>query len=193
MKVFWFDCETTGVDSKRNAIIQLAYIVEIDGKRVDSGVFESSGFTGCEISPKALEVNGYTTERIAGFAPEAALYAALIDLFSRYVDRFDKQDKFIAGGYNVDFDMRFLRELWARHGDKYFGAWFAFGYIDPALIMRVFQYAGIFEEMPRMRLTDLAEHFGVNTKGAHDALADVHMTIEVVNRIMEKVESHYVS
>jgi len=31
-KVFWFDCETTGIDPRRCAIIQLAGLIEINGK-----------------------------------------------------------------------------------------------------------------------------------------------------------------
>jgi oligoribonuclease (3'-5' exoribonuclease) len=29
-KVFWFDCETTGLDAEACAIIQLAALIEID-------------------------------------------------------------------------------------------------------------------------------------------------------------------
>ena len=39
-KIFYFDTETTGLDPKRHDIIQLAYIVEINGEVKEEGEFK---------------------------------------------------------------------------------------------------------------------------------------------------------
>lgn len=184
MKVFWMDVETGGVDEKKNPILQLAYIIEIDKKRVASGKLHSRGFKGCEIHPRALEVNGLTMEQIADFPVESELYRELQRVLSQFVNKFNKDDKYVIGGYNVAFDVGFLRELWLRQQDKYFGSWFAFQFIDPASIVRFVQYSGAMNEFARMRLVDLATYFGVVREDAHDALADIEMTINVVNQMV---------
>lgn len=193
MKIFWFDVETGGLDPLKNPIIQLAYVVEIDGVERESGQITSSGFEGCTLEDKALEVNGYTRDQIAEYSTEREMYGRLTKVFEKYVNRFDKNDKFIAAGYNVQFDMKFLREVWNRCGDKYFGSWFFFSAIDPSAIVPFLQYAEVLPELPRLRLIDVAEFFKVSREGAHDAFEDIRMTIDVTKEIMKAVERYYVS
>lgn len=185
MKVFWFDVETGGLDEKKNPILQLAYVIEIDGQRMAFGEFKSKGFKGCEINDKALAVNGLTLFQVSTYPPEIEMFDGLIGVLSAYVDRYDKTDKFVLAGYNVRFDERFLRALWERHGDKYFGAWFAFNTIDPSNVVRFMQYAGKIPELAQMRLTDVAKLLEVEQPNAHDALVDIEMTIAVNNKLKE--------
>lgn len=185
MKVFWFDVETTGLDPDKCGIIQLAYVVEVDGQVKETGELCSRGGQNCEISERALEVNGYTREQIESFPPEREMYVALKTIFGKYVNKFDRADKFIAGGYNVDFDMKFLRALWNRVGDKYFGSWFAFNVIDPSNVIRFLQYSGKIEEFAQMKLVDLAEYLKVGQENAHDASADIQMTIDITKKLEE--------
>ena len=185
MKVFWFDCETTGVDSVENGIIQLAYIVEIDGKEVQSGELFSN-CSGKKIEQRALEVNGFLEEDIKSFPSPFDMYRKLIDIFDTYISKFDRGDKFIAGGYNVDFDMIFIRQLWKESRDNYFGSWFGFGHIDPSQIIRFLQYSGK-PFKAQAKLVDIANSYGISIENAHDALADVRMTIEVVKAIQKEI------
>ena len=188
MKVFWLDLETGGLDPQKNPILQLAYIIEIDGERARSGKLNSRGFDGCEVDPKALVVNGLEWDKVLLDASESELYRMLINVLSSYVNCYDKKDKFVIGGYNVSFDVGFLRAMFKRQSDKYFGAWFAFQFIDPSSIVRFVQYAGAMDEFARMKLVDLAKHFEVDRPDAHDALADIEMTIDVVNKMKELLQ-----
>ena len=103
-----------------------------------------------------------------------------------FVDPYNKQDKFIPGGYNVGFDMGFLQQLWRDMGDKYFWSWFAFGDIDPKHAIRFFEYAGITFPVGA-KLTEIADYLGVLKENAHDALVDVEMTINVTKKLLEYV------
>lgn len=185
MKVFWFDCETTGVDPVKNGIITLAYVVEIDGEEYESGELRANPghLPGKEIDPRALEVNGITRGEIATYPTPNGMKRTLETIMGRYVDKFDRSDKFVAGGYNVGFDVGFLRQLWTDCGDPYFGNWFAFGTIDPSQIIRFLQYTGELPAFAEGKLSQVAERFGVSSVGAHDALADIRMTIEIVRKI----------
>lgn len=187
MKVFWFDTETSGLDSAKHGIIQLAYAVEIDGEVVAEGEL----FSNCEgkvIEDGALKVNGFTREQIATFNPPSWMYRHLGDLFDQYVDKFDRSDKFYAGGYNVaSFDMAFLRQLWTDCHDTYFGSWFHFGAVDPSGLIPALNYAGFDIHPASFKLTDVAAYLGIDITGAHDAQSDIRMTREVMKKLVEKI------
>lgn len=186
MKVFWFDTETSGIDPNRHGIISLAYAIEIDGQFPEHGKLFSN-CTGKEIEDGALKVNGFTREEIAAFPPPIEMYRSLTILFEKYVDKYDKNDKWIAGGYNVNFDVGFLHQLWLDCNDNYFGSWFAFSVIDPIQIIRFLQYAG-YDFPTSAKLSVIAEHLGIDNSNAHDALSDIRMTIQVVRKIQKLIE-----
>ena len=188
MKTFWFDLETSGLDPARHGIISLAYQVEIDGHTATSGSLFSN-CRGKEIEDSALKVNGYTREQIEKFLHPPAMYEELADLFSRFVDKFDRDDKFYVGGYNVaSFDMPFLRQLWKDNGDAYFGSWFYYGAIDPGALLPVLRYAGVeLPYMPSSKLTDVARALGAPAAlldHAHDSQADLTLTRFVTARLV---------
>jgi DNA polymerase-3 subunit epsilon len=192
MKVFWFDCETSGTDAAKHGIISLAYTVEIDGQSVAEGEL----FSNCdrkEIEDSALAVNGFTRERIAGAPMPSVMKRNLELLFGRHVDKFDRTDKFYAGGYNADFDMRFLRQLWKDCGDDYFGSWFYFSAVDPAAVIPFMRYAGMLEGYPSSsKLSDVASYFGIANDQAHEARADIKTTIAISQKIIQITRGHTV-
>ena len=173
-KVFWFDTETTGLDSKEAAIVSLAYIIEDKGKIQDKGTIYFRPHVNAEISEKALEINGFTREQIEGF-PEAKVgYKKLLGILGRYVKKYDKLDKFIMAGYNVSFDDGFLRELFKRERDIYYGSWFYSSNFD--VRSKVAEYV-MYRELAikNFKLVSVCEHFGIEFK-AHDALEDIVAT-----------------
>lgn len=59
------------------------------------------------------------------YPPMGEIYKQFVDLLSKYVDRYNKKDKFFLAGYNIaSFDNSFLRAWFIQNGDKYFGSWF---------------------------------------------------------------------
>jgi DNA polymerase-3 subunit epsilon len=189
MKVFWFDTETSGLDPAKHGIISLAYAVEIDGQTVAEGEL----FSNCEgkaIEDSALKVNGFTREQIDTFPLPQKMYHDLADLFGQYVDKFDREDKFYAGGYNVAFDMAFLRQLWTDCHDNYFGSWFYFGHIDPAALIPVMRYMGMDVSPRSFKLTDVAAYLGLDITGAHDAQADIALTRKVIEILIGKLRGN---
>ena len=182
MKVLWFDCETSGIAPYRHGIIELAYQLEINGKTAAEGVLHSN-CDGYEIDDAALEVNKFNRQALAEFSSPHHMYLALAALFAGHVDKYERDDKLIAGGYNVEFDVNFLRALWDRSKDEYFGSWFAFGVLDPARIVRFLQYTGKVPWFSKMTLVELAKYYGVERPDAHDALADITMTRDIVAKI----------
>lgn len=75
---------------------------------------------GAEISDESLEVAGVTREQIMAYPSESEAHARFIEMCLRYVDVFDKADKFTLVGYNnKSFDDRLL--MWFLARNKYKG------------------------------------------------------------------------
>ena len=189
MKILWLDTETTGLDETVNGIISLAFAVEDNGQFVQNGTILMNPFNFFpEYSKEAQEINGFSREEIESHQDYKYAYAEICFLLDDYVDKFDKTDKFMIGGYNVDFDIRFLRAMWNCFGDKYFGSWFKTVTIDPFKVIGFLQSVGRFPDLPNYKLTTVAEHFGIDTSKAHNAIDDVRMTIKVYRKMVELIK-----
>lgn len=188
MKIFWFDLETSGLDPVKNGWLTLAYKIEIDGVIVGEGKLWNNP-VGKAIDDSALAINKLKKEDIAGFSSPISNYAVLENLFDSFVDRYDPADKFYAGGYNVGFDMGFLRQFFAEQGNKYFGAYFYFSFVDPSAVIPFLRREGMFPDFPvKAKLTDVARYFGVlDEAGAHDAEADISMTIAITKQLWSRI------
>jgi len=124
MKLFYFDVETTGLSAAKCAIHQLSAIIEINGKIEDEININIKPFEGALIQDSALAVSSVTKEQIMAYELDyQSAFAKLRKLLNEYVDRYNKKDKFFLVGYNsASFDNHFLRALWLRNSDKYFGS-----------------------------------------------------------------------
>lgn len=184
-KVLWLDVETTGLYPSKHAIVQLAYIVEIDGEEVHREVLYAAPDANQEITDKALEITGFTQKEILEWPSQKDLYNRFKKVINRYVDPFDKSDKMFIGGYNVSFDVDFLRALFKRHGDNYFGSYFWFATLDPARVAAFLLWTGLIatSEAQDFKLGTLCTIFGVELNEAHDAMADVEATRQVAYRM----------
>jgi len=186
-KLMWIDCETTGVHANEHAIIQLAYIVEINGDVKEEGnlliqPFNEGGVID-KIASKALEVNGRTREEIFldPFLKPREAYQKFVTMMAQYVYKFDKSDKLYTGGYNVSFDMNFLSEFFFKNGDKYFGSWFNGRKLDPLYKLSEMDYDnGI--SLPNYKLKTVCDYFEIKIE-AHDALSDIRATRELWNKL----------
>lgn len=179
VKKFIFDLETTGLDPKKNGIIQTAGIISLPGGVKHKFNFKQQLFPGQIVDPVALEITGTTPEMIASYADPTKVYKALINLMSKYVDRYNPQDKFIVMGYNCTFDIGFLRQFFLNNNDKFYGSWFSsYNMIDVHKIFTALRGTGLYPELEaldNMKLATLANHYGIQID-AHDALSDIYAT-----------------
>lgn len=183
LKLFHYDAETTGTDSARHQIHQLAFIVEIDGEEKERVNIKMRPDPGTPVTPKALEVGGVTIEDLKVYPlSQMEGYQQLISVINRYIDRFDKTDKFHAIGFNEWFDNGFLRALFEACGDKYFGSYF---WADSICVM-VLASNDLKDEratLPNFKLQTIAAHYKIEPKGDwHDALTDVQVTRDIYKK-----------
>ncbi|MRS03101.1 3'-5' exonuclease [bacterium] len=186
MKILYFDTETTGLDEARNDIIQIAGIVEIDGQEMERFEFRIAPRPENEefISQEALDIHGFALDDIKSWEKPNVIHQQLNELFGKYVDKFNKADKFYPAGFNVDFDLRFLRQFYIKCGDKYFGSWFHAFPIDPLPVLRMLHAFGI-TTFENYKLSTVASEYGIELK-AHDALSDIEATREIIGIIKDR-------
>lgn len=181
-KIFYYDLETTGVNKDENGIHQISAIIEIDGDVKEELNLNSRPYENCVINPEALMIGGVTLETVNAYPPESEAYKAIINSLSKYCDKFDRTDKFHLCGYNnSSFDNQFLRKLWDRCNDKYFGSYFWSDTLD-VMVLASYALKDIRHTMKDFKLHSVAKAFGiiVDKSKLHDATYDLKLTREIL-------------
>lgn len=181
MKILYFDTETTGLNPEKHAMIQIAGILEIDGKEEARFDFTLRPFENDLIDDKALEVHGRTRDEIMTYPSPGDVYKDIVSFFSRYIDKYDPKDKFYPAGYNVRFDLDFLSSFFRKNGDVYFGSFCNWKAIDALPIMHFFDAMG-YVHYENYKLETVCEKLGINIQ-AHDALSDIRATRELIKKL----------
>ena len=181
-KVFWLDTETTGIDTDNCAIIQLAGLVEIDGEVKDIIDYVIKPHDNAKISQEALSINKRSEEVIKNYPHHNSIYKLIIQRLGSFVDKYNKNDKFVLAGYNVAFDEQMLRSFFKRNGDNYFGSFFFWPKIDVATYVAERCAVGV--RLPNYQLSTICQEYEVKLE-AHDALADIRATRELYYKLRE--------
>lgn len=176
----WIDVETTGVNPETDTVIELAAIypgskfhMYCKPKEKPDGFEKITEITG--ITWEFLEKNG-VTERI--------LYNEFLNFLDSLVSKFDKSDKLIFSGYNTRFDNNFIRELFLRNDNTFFGSYFLSILTDVMSSVANEIASGRLELLKNYKLQTVCNHYGVEFS-AHSAIEDIHATIELYKKIRE--------
>ena len=187
MKLLFFDLETTGTNPGRNGIHQISGQIVIDGKHVQDFDFHVQPNPKAVIEDAALQVGGVTREQILAYPPMEQVYKEFVAMLGKYVDKYDKKDKFFLVGYNnAAFDNQFLRGFFLQNGDNYFGSWFWSNSIDVMVLASAY-LADRRADMENFKLSTVAKSLGVSVSddSLHNALYDIELTravYEIVKR-----------
>lgn len=181
MKLFFFDLETTGVPPSIVGIHQISGLIEIDGEVKEEFNFKVRPRADAQYSQEALDTCGVTKEQVLAYEPMALVYSKLIALLSKYVDKFDKTDKFFMVGYNnASFDTPLLRQFFECNKDVYFGSWFWSHTLD-VMVLSGFFLSEYRPKMPNFKQGTVAKTLGVEVDDSrlHDALYDIHICRQI--------------
>lgn len=175
MKLLFFDLETTGTLVSKHGIHQISGQIVIDGKVKERFNYHVQPNPKAQIEPQALEVGGVTAEQIQAYPPMGQIYNEFVAMLSKYVNRYDRGDKFFLVGYNnASFDNQFLRAWFIQNGDRYFGSWFWSNSID-VMVMATPYLGNKRERMENFKQGTVAKALGiaVDEDKLHDALYDI--------------------
>jgi len=185
-KEIWVDTETTGTDPLKHGLIQLSGIVVIDNIEKERFDWFIRPFEGDVIEEQALERNGIKKEDFSDFREPRGAFIDFINLLNRYVDKYDKKDKFHFIAYNARFDDDFLRAFFRKNVNLYYGAYFFFPPLD-VMDKAAWEFKEIRASLPNFQLGTIAKFLKIeiDENRLHDALYDIETTMNVYKRLQE--------
>jgi len=184
-KILYFDCETTGFDPRRNDIVQLAFIIEINGEVAEEHSFHIQPFNYSTIKASALECNNLTVEQIRTFEEPRTVYEKVKNIWEKYVTRISVDDKFYPAGYGIDFDIRFINHWFKKNNDHGIGSFLSEKKIDPLPIMRMLSRRGGIR-VKNHQLATICNHYKIPLEKEHDALSDIRATRQLIHKVLRK-------
>lgn len=162
--IIFFDLETTGVDIKKDKIVEICAIkYRTDKTKL---TYQKYYNPGIEIHPSAVGVHGLTNEFLSQFKTFEESCDELFDFF-KDCD---------LGGYNcVNFDIPILFEEFSRSNKK--PKWFNINIIDSYNLLNKFE---------TRKLNDVYKRFfGKDIENTHSATDDIEATIKVFEKQLE--------
>lgn len=181
IKKVFLDTETTGIDPIKNGPHQIAGCIEIDGVIKEMFNIKFRPHNEAIFEQEALDTCGLTKEEIMSRElSENDAYNQLTRIFLKYVNKFDKKDKFFFYAYNASFDKQMMVEMWLRNHDTYFFSLFWGNHID---IMSLAGETLINRRvnMENFKLLTVARELNIviNESRLHDAEYDTEIMMDI--------------
>lgn len=190
MKIFVFDTETGGLDSKKNSVLEVGALVgDLDTGEVFE-TFESKvklpDRSDYDVTEGAFNVHGITIEECMaeGMTPDM-IGDAMIDMFVRHGAQ-------LYGGHNVYFDVRFIARQIFRFEPDEWDSTFTFRKIDTHDIIRLM--LGTDNMKSGASLGQIAKSLKIDIKDIsgnkyHAALFDTIITFRIMCRFRQAFKS----
>lgn len=186
MKILYLDTETTGL-TYRSTIIQLAAIVEIDGEIKETINLYCAPFPDSDISEEALSITKFTREEIFQFDSPQVVCQTFTQILGKYVDKYNKNDKFIVIGHNVKFDLDMLRNWAYRCNERFIASYIDFkNEFDTLAFTKCLKILGRLPQTENNKLKTLCQAFQIPLENAHNALADTIAAKDLYHYLQNK-------
>lgn len=163
------DCETTGLDPKMDRIIEVAVLCFNKANNFEG--YETLIDPCCTIPESSIEIHHISQEMVAGKPKIEEVLEELLKLIGRR----------IIVGHNVFFDMQLIANAAERAN-------------IPCTILNnpyldTLRMARLYGESPVNSLEQLRRHFNVTDEGAHRAMSDVIVNVEVFRHLFKQYRS----
>ena len=178
MKTIWLDVETTGVSCKRDRITEIAIIYDM-GPQYEIEKFNTLIYH--QHYPMDYDdiakLTGLTREKLkAEGVPEHKAFNNLIEFLDKRIDKFNRYDKAVLAGYKTRFDESFLRELFKRNNNKFYGSYFLNTVLDVSSTLACAIRMNMMPFMQNYKLVTLAKELNIKLN-AHNAASDIEATM----------------
>jgi len=163
------DCETTGLDPKQDRIIEVAVVRFTLSETFDR--FESLIDPECHIPETSIAIHKITPDMITGKPQIKSVIPELLQLIGRS----------IIVGHGVGFDIEAIATSAERFG------------IPTTLrqnpYLDTLRMARLYGESPTNSLEQLRRHFNIENEGAHRAMNDVVVNMEVFKYLAQRYKT----
>lgn len=163
------DCETTGLDTEKDHIIEVAIVSFRLNTILDS--FETLVDPKCPVPEESCKIHNITNEMLEG--------QPTIDQVLPQVFALAKQH--IIVGHSINFDLQMLEQAAKRHSIPY--------PLAKSEVMDTLRLARLYGDSPNNSLQVLAKHFNIESGEAHRAMADVAMNVSVFSHLVRKFKT----
>jgi DNA polymerase III epsilon subunit-like protein len=165
LRLVALDCETTGLDTRRDRIVSIATVPIRDGCLDEATGFDLLVNPSCPIPARASGIHGIHDEHVRT-SPEFP--AILPDLAASL-------DGAIMLGHEIGFDAAMIR----REAKRARMPWAA-----PPLLDTMLLSAAFIPNCADLRLEAIAERLGIVVRGRHTALGDARAAAEIFVRLL---------
>lgn len=189
MILLYIDTETTGLDTATCSIWQLSgYISDTATGTSDSFDYKMRPYRNEIISKEAAAKTGATQEELDSYPSQSEMFSNFTALLSKYVDLEDWNQRVIPVGYNISFDLDFLRSWFAfNNSATLFSRNIYFPGID-VMYLAAYCLLGERSKMRNFQLSTVYEKLtGKSLENAHNAMADIDATKELLNVVVGKL------
>jgi DNA polymerase-3 subunit epsilon len=187
IKRMFLDTETTSADRFKCGVWQIGGIIEC-GRRSEEFLFECDIFDEDEIDEEALKMNNLTIEDLAKKPDPTEVFQEFCELLGKYVDKYDKNDKFYHINFAAVFDCEVIRQWFLKNGDDYYGSWFWHPSID-LMVMAMYDNMGKRQEFKNFKIGTVARHYVISfdEESLHNALYDAKVARAIYYKIADNI------
>jgi DNA polymerase III epsilon subunit-like protein len=164
VRIVALDCETTGLDPRRDRIVSLAALPIEGGECRDDRAIDRLIDPGRSIPERSTAVHGITDRDVAGAPAFATLYPEL--------------DAALADGVLLGHEIGFDAAMIRREAHLARLRW-----VTPPLLDTLLLFAATSPESNDLRLEAIAEKLGITIRGRHTALGDARAAAEIYLRL----------
>lgn len=184
MNILFIDTETTGLDEKKNTVVEVACRLDIDGKTVDRKnlkFFNPKSATDLG----ALKVNKLKISDLVAMKPEDQSVMELVDWLLE-IQQHIKGPVYVCG-QNVHFDINFIKALLDRY--QVYGLESLIGYkvLDTFGLALALTLVGKLKVEGSLNLGNIAKALGIDTSQLqlHTGKDDVEVTAAVLYALLD--------
>ncbi len=168
-KFVCIDCEATGLDKEGDEIIEIAAMTFTIEKDIE--VYDSLVNPGRQIPEESMKIHHITQDMVKGQPKVQEVLPKIISMISDH----------IIVGHGVSFDIHLINRDAKRHNIPCT--------IKSNVFFDTLRMARLYGQSPKNSLEYLRMHFNINEEGAHRALNDVIVNIEVFKKLATKYKS----
>jgi len=168
-KFVCIDCETTGLDPKQDRVIEVAVVCFSVEETFCQ--YESLIDPECQIPELSIAIHHITQEMVTGKPVIGAVLPEVLNIIG----------KNIIVGHGVGFDIEMLASAADRAGIPCT--------LRNNLYLDTLRMARLYGESPTNSLEQLRSHFNIAAEGAHRAMGDVIVNVEVFKYLAKRYKT----